>query len=85
MGRTYNRPTTSTQRAPVARCEGCQWNDVDAGALGRAAQHHDRTGHIVIVEQTRVIRYGATPEELRAAAEQPDSLFDTTTAGGPTA
>lgn len=50
----------------AAECQGCEWTGTDAGALGRAAQHHDATGHEVHIEQTLLVIYGEgpTPEEL---------------------
>lgn len=50
----------------TAQCQGCNWAADDAGALGRAAQHHDRTDHEVHTTQTILVIYGTgpTPEEL---------------------
>jgi hypothetical protein len=49
-----------------AECSDCDWRDERPGALGRAAQHHDRTGHYVSTQQIIRVSYGraATPEEL---------------------
>lgn len=41
-----------------ARCTECRWSMVSAGALGSAAQHHDKTGHVVDAQQTIRVRYG---------------------------
>lgn len=49
------RTVTETQRA---ECQACTWTDDAAGALGRAAIHHDRTGHEVLIVIVRDVRYG---------------------------
>lgn len=41
-----SRPTNATQ---IGECRECEWRDDKPGNLGRAARHHDRTGHEVIV------------------------------------
>lgn len=35
-----------------AECADCPWRDDRGGAHGRAAQHHDKTRHAVIVRHT---------------------------------
>ncbi len=42
----------------TAECQGCDWWADGANGQGIAAQHHDRTGHVVRVEVTRTIYYG---------------------------
>lgn len=45
-----------------AACHDCEWTGGGAGVLGRAAQHHDRTGHEVGVTTTTTYqRRGAPP------------------------
>lgn len=63
------RPRSTTQHPPVAECQGCAWQDDARGALGRAAQHHDRTGHVVRIETTTVITYGDPDSAARAAGQ----------------
>jgi hypothetical protein len=41
-----------------AECETCGWSTHTRNALGLAAQHHDRLGHVVRAEQTIGVRYG---------------------------
>jgi hypothetical protein len=46
----------------TADCHDCGWQDHAAGCHGRAAQHHDRTGHEVEVNAvTTYNRAGAPP------------------------
>jgi hypothetical protein len=52
------RTSSSVQHPPAAECQACHWRDSARGALGRAAQHHDRTGHVVRVVLARVVTYG---------------------------
>lgn len=49
---------TATTTAVRAACLRCHWTATEANAQGIAAQHHDRTGHPVNVELTRIITYG---------------------------
>lgn len=56
-----NRPTRTVA---TAICE-CGWTDVANGAQGRAALHHDRTGHEVRVDI--IVHYG---EPARPGSEQ---------------
>lgn len=45
-----------------AACSDCEWTGDGAGVLGRAAQHHDRTGHEVKIKtSTTYHRRGAPP------------------------
>lgn len=64
-----DRACSSVEHPPRAECEGCQWTDTAPGALGRAAQHHDRTGHVIRIELTRTVTYGDQDEALRAAGQ----------------
>jgi hypothetical protein len=59
------RPTNAKVIDADAECRDCDWTSDGAGALGRAAQHHDRTDHYVYTRQTIVVEYGVaqTPEE----------------------
>lgn len=61
-----NRVTDTRIEEVSAQCQGCEWTAQDVGALGRAAQHHDRTGHEVHIMQTLRVIYGEGPtlEEL---------------------
>lgn len=47
-----------TKADETAECQDCDWEDYSRGAMGRAAQHHDRTGHVVRVQQDRAHYYG---------------------------
>lgn len=42
----------------IVECQGCQFEQFGRNALGLAAQHHDRTGHVVRVETSLAIYYG---------------------------
>jgi len=44
----------------IATCCSCEWRQEKSNALPLAAQHHDRTGHQVHVQITRVVVYGGT-------------------------
>ena len=44
--------------AARARCDGCAWSSTAANAMGKAAQHHDRTGHVVHVDYVRHVKRG---------------------------
>lgn len=65
------RPYTYTA---TAECRDCEYVDVAVGARGRAAQHHDRTGHEVEVIQSVI--YPRTP--MRGSM----NLFDQPPEGG---
>lgn len=52
------RATSSTLAAASAACRGCSWTTSARNALGNAARHHDRTGHVVSVEEHRQVTYG---------------------------
>lgn len=52
-----------------AECQGCEWTDAAAGALGRAAIHHDRTGHEVSIVLVRTITYGNRDATLAAQGQ----------------
>ncbi len=56
MARAY----WSTQPDFIAQCRepGCGWEGYERNAQGLAAQHHDRTGHVVRVERSYAIIYG---------------------------
>lgn len=41
-----------------ADCEDCSWKSNARNALGSAAQHSDKYGHFVRVEQTIGVAYG---------------------------
>lgn len=49
----------------LVECQDCDYRDDGRSAFGRAAQHHDRTGHVVRVEQTVVHYYGEDRPRLR--------------------
>lgn len=53
-----NRPTRTGLLAVLAHCVNCEWEVESRNGLGLAAQHHDRTGHEVQVEISRVVIYG---------------------------
>lgn len=57
------RATRTGETDSIAFCVDCQWTDERRGSLGRAAQHHDRTGHEVRVSVTRVVVYGGDRRE----------------------
>jgi hypothetical protein len=50
-----------------AECQDCGWTALTRNALGLAAQHSDRHGHFVRIEQTTGVSYGPAdhPEILR--------------------
>lgn len=52
-----------------AQCANCGWADGRKGALGRAALHHDRTGHEVRIETTTVVVYGDRAAALEAQGQ----------------
>lgn len=51
------RKTHTGLAGVTADCKTCGWNAQTRNALGLAAQHADRTGHEVHVEQTTIIIY----------------------------
>lgn len=65
---------TRIKRAGVARvvaeCGNCAWADSSKGALGRAALHHDRSGHEVRVETVTVVVYGDRAAALEEQGQQ---------------
>lgn len=54
----------------AAECANCGWTDASKGALGRAALHHDRTGHEVKVETTTLVVYGDRTAALEAQGQE---------------
>jgi len=55
-----------------AACADCEWAGNGAGVLGRAAQHHDRTGHEVKVKtSTTYQRRGAPPGQTELEGLEP--------------
>lgn len=42
----------------IVECLGCGWTAYSRNGLGIAARHHDKTGHSVRVEISRVVYYG---------------------------
>lgn len=62
------RERTVTETA-AAECQACEWKDDAAGALGRAALHHDRTGHEVLTVIVRDVRYGNREATLLAQGQ----------------
>lgn len=52
-------------------CQDCDYVDGDPGGMGRAAQHHDRIGHVVRVEQSFVHYYGEDRPKQRRWWKQP--------------
>jgi hypothetical protein len=67
------RPTYVSVEAVSAVCNGCAWRNDARNALGTGAQHHDRTGHEVVIEQVTRITYGDAPA--------PEDLGQTTLEG----
>lgn len=49
---------TATHTDSSARCEHCHWKNEARNSLATAAQHHDRTGHVVVVTIHRTVVYG---------------------------
>lgn len=45
-----------------AECQTCRWQCRAKNALGLAAQHADRTGHWVIIDQVIVVAYNKPVE-----------------------
>lgn len=62
-------------------CE-CGWTYDGRNGLGLAAQHHDRTGHEVQVEQTICVIYGESTPEV-AGQMTVDEAIAALEAGGP--
>jgi hypothetical protein len=62
------RARTVTESA-AAECQACDWKDDAGGALGRAALHHDRTGHEVLTVIVRDVRYGNRDATLAAQGQ----------------
>jgi hypothetical protein len=60
------RTVTETHRA---ECQACDWQDAAAGALGRAAIHHDRFGHEVRIVVERIVTYGNREATLLAQGQ----------------
>lgn len=52
------RPTTVRNLPSLAMCQVCGWTKDAPNALALAAIHHDRTGHIVMTQVTRIVTYG---------------------------
>lgn len=66
-------------------CADCEWSDGAAGARGRAAQHHNATGHeVTFVKTTTLERAGAPPGQTELAGLEHDAprplTFDETQA-----
>lgn len=57
-GVIVSREKSSSLDAVAAACRECGWHSNERNALGAAAQHHDRTGHTVRVEQLTTVTYG---------------------------
>lgn len=53
----------------VADCRDCGWSDEKAGATGRAAQHHDREGHEVVITTTLVYERRPDPRQMAIGSE----------------
>jgi hypothetical protein len=58
----------------MAECGTCNWKAESRNAVGLAAQHCDRTGHIVSCHQIIVTTYGptGTPPEALVLGSQGD-------------
>lgn len=56
------RTTHSGVLGVVAECRDCDWESEAKNALGNAAQHADRTGHTVHVEQMIGVTYNRKEE-----------------------
>lgn len=58
----------------MAECGGCGWSAQSRNAVGLAAQHCDRTGHIVSCHQILVTTYGphGTPPEALTMVRSSD-------------
>jgi hypothetical protein len=63
------RETKTEKTTQIAACQNCAWADSAKGALGRAAQHHDRTQHEVHIETTMRVIYGNREDALRLAGQ----------------
>lgn len=63
------RETVAKITASSAECDGCTWKLCALNAAGLAAQHHDRTGHLVVVVTTTRLQYG-NPDRAREASGQ---------------
>lgn len=55
----------------LVECSDCDLMDSGATAMGRAAQHHDRTGHVVRVEESRIHVYGEDRPGVRRWWKRP--------------
>lgn len=60
MSRLYSADQVST-------CEDCAWRTAGVGSLGRAARHHDLTGHEV--QTTSTVTYSRVPNADQTALD----------------
>jgi hypothetical protein len=57
--RLQGRARWYTKADYLVECQDCGWTALGVRTcMGLAAQHHDHTGHVVRVEETRVHYYG---------------------------
>lgn len=70
-GRTFgSRARISGIVEASAECYECNWRCEARNAVGLAAQHTDRTGHVCASQQTLVTTYGPSgtpPERLNSS------------------
>lgn len=68
---TTNKPPRerTVVETAQAECQVCDWKDGAGGALGRAALHHDRTGHEVLTVIVRDVTYGNRGATLEAQGQ----------------
>lgn len=65
------RETTVVPAVYLAECQDCGWmSGWSRNALGLAAQHHDRTGHLVRCGVERAIYYGRFPAVTSAMSTE---------------
>lgn len=57
----------------LVECQDCDYRADGKTAQGSAAQHHDRTGHVVRVEVSRVFVYGEDRPRKRRWWKAPTS------------
>lgn len=55
----------------VAECRDCGWESEARNAMGNAAQHAERTGHHVVVEQAISVGFNCTTDHAALRGKAP--------------
>lgn len=72
-----NRETTVIPAVYMAECQECGWmSGWSRNAMGLAAQHHDRTRHLVRVGVDRAVYFGPWPERQSVEAAAANLTFE---------